>query len=293
MGEDVYKSLDNDPNAPAYGNRLLKVKSLKVKVASSPNPITGVQAEAKLEVVMRRESTAYTGQKTVTKKFPITLELDASKQLTGCVSDVSAIADPVKKEVCLELGGNWGGSPEKCTYERICPQGEYLESFGKAGKVCKTSPKIADKTCPAGEAVTKFVNGVPVCGAVSGTTTQTSQPQQTAPVTQWTLIKAKKRIHVKMGASISQQDYLAKVDRLRGLTVCSGNHACCGIRRPSRFGPADWKKIHALNCVGGLECIPRNIQESLPGACTWYDSFAGTTYSSNGRTEADIWCRCK
>ena len=171
-GEDVYKSLDNDPNAPAYGNRLLKVKSLKVVVPPSPNPITGDQAEAELEVVMRRESSAYTGQKTVTKKFPITLELDASKQLTGCVSDVSAIADPVKKEakkeICLELGGNWGGTPEQCTYERICPQGQYLESFGKAGKVCKPLP-LALPSCTQDQTIGYDSTGTPECrSAVTG-----------------------------------------------------------------------------------------------------------------------------
>ena len=169
-GEDVYKSLDNDPNAPAYGNRLLKVKSLKVVVPPSPNPITGDQAEAKLEVVMRRESTAYTGQKTVTKKFPITLELDASKQLTGCVSDVSAIADPLTEKVCKDVFGSgaWDGTLKECN-PGACPSGEFMEGFDGTGKVCKTPPKIADKTCPSGEAFNKLENGALKCEAVSGT----------------------------------------------------------------------------------------------------------------------------
>ena len=183
-GADVYKSLDRDPNAPAYGNRLLKVKSLKVVVASSL--ITGDQAEAKLEVVMRRESSAYTGQKTVTKKFPITLELDASRQLTGCVSDVGAIADPVKKEakkeVCKEVWGSaaWDDTNSKCN-PSACPSGEYLEGFDASGKVCKKLPKMADVTCPTGEAFNKLENGALVCGQVATTSATGAPANQRVP----------------------------------------------------------------------------------------------------------------
>ena len=161
-GEDVYKSLDNDPNAPAYGNRLLKVKSLKVKVASSPSPITGTQAEAKLEVVMRRESSAYTGQKTVTKKFPLTLNLDASKKLTGCLSNM----DVMTAGICNSLGGNWqGGTCElpNPVVNKECSTGKVQIGFDGTGE-----PKCVSLDCPAGQ-VLKGINastGAVTCAAL-------------------------------------------------------------------------------------------------------------------------------
>ena len=39
----VYQALTADPNAPSYGNRLLKVASLKLVVNTNPNPIPGIR----------------------------------------------------------------------------------------------------------------------------------------------------------------------------------------------------------------------------------------------------------
>ena len=164
----VYESLTSNPNAPSYGNRLLKVASLKLVVNTNPNPIPGDQAGAMLEVTLQKISSAYTGQVETVKKFPVTLELDTAKNLVGCVSDISAVADPVKEAICKEIGGTtaWNAGSKKCTFG-ACPSGEYLEGFDTSGKVCKTVPQIADMACAQqGWAVTKFQNGVPVCEEV-------------------------------------------------------------------------------------------------------------------------------
>ena len=164
----VYQALTADPNAPSYGNRLLKVASLKLVVNTNPNPIPGDQAGAMLEVTLQKISSAYTGQIETVKKFPVTLELDTAKKLVGCVSDISAVADPVKEAICKEIGGTtaWDTTTKTCTFG-ACQSGEYLEGFDTSGKVCKTLPQIADMACTQqGWAVTKFQNGVPVCEEV-------------------------------------------------------------------------------------------------------------------------------
>ena len=169
----VYQALTADPNAPSYGNRLLKVASLKLVVNANPNPIPGDQAGAMLEVTLQKISSAYTGQVETVKKFPVTLELDTAKKLVGCVSDISAVADPVKEAICKEIGGTsaWNAGTKKCTFG-ACPSGEYLEGFDTSGKVCNSLPQIADMACTQqGWAVTKFQNGVPVCEEVVPATT--------------------------------------------------------------------------------------------------------------------------
>ena len=169
----VYQALTSNPNAPSYGNRLLKVASLKLVVNTNPNPIPGDQAGAMLEVTLQKISSAYTGQVETVKKFPVTLELDTAKNLVGCVSDISAVADPVKEAICKEIGGTtaWDTSTKTCTFG-ACPSGEYLEGFDTSGRVCKSLPQIADMACAQqGWAVTKFQNGVPVCEEVIPATT--------------------------------------------------------------------------------------------------------------------------
>ena len=120
-----------------YGNRLIKIDTLKV-IEPSVNS-SGDQAEAKLEVVMLKESGAITGYKKVTKTFDMTLVLDpTSNTVTHCNADAGGMVSAV----CLGMGG---------TYDK------------------NRNPKcllIANLDCPSGEAVTKFENGVPVCKTV-------------------------------------------------------------------------------------------------------------------------------
>ena len=105
-----------------YGNRLLKVSSIKVV-----NPVVnGDTAEAKLEVVMERTSRAYTGQKRVTKNFDLTLNLDPSASfptLVGCATGGGELI-----AMCNALGGNWGSG--KCT---LAPAPSAASGTGSCG----------------------------------------------------------------------------------------------------------------------------------------------------------------
>ena len=125
-----------------YGNRQLKVSSIRVT-----DPIrTGDTAEAKLRVVMERTSRAYKGEKTVTKDFDLTLNLDTSANpptLVGCATGGGELI-----AMCNALGGTWGG--------------------GKCALAPPPSPKPTTGSCGAGEAMTGVDgNGDAVCVALS------------------------------------------------------------------------------------------------------------------------------
>ena len=154
-----------------YGNRLVKISSMNLTIDS--DPIAGNQAEAVLEVVMSRESAAYTGQKTVAKSFDLTLELDGSNNLLRCASDVSAVAEPVKKEICSDIGGSWDDSLKKCTFGRSCAEGEYLASFDASGKVCKSRNLRCSKQ---GEVMVGISNGVADCVPMAAAPAPAAEP---------------------------------------------------------------------------------------------------------------------
>ena len=146
-GEDVYKSLDNDPNAPAYGNRLLKVKSLKVKVPPSPIPDNGGSGgggtgggHATGEFRLYRTKDRH-------QKVPHNAgvgRLQTTDRLrVGCECDSGSGKKGGEERGLSGVGGNWGGSPEQCTYERICPQGntwKVSEKREKSARPCQKSP---------------------------------------------------------------------------------------------------------------------------------------------------------
>ena len=96
-----------------YGNRLVKIVSMKVKVAPT---VSGAQASADFEVVFERVNRAYTGQKEVTKEFPLSLALDSSGNLKGCLSTLDSISLALKKQICQEIGGAsaWDATHQKC-----------------------------------------------------------------------------------------------------------------------------------------------------------------------------------
>ena len=150
-----------------YGNRLVKIESMTIEVDSFGSGST--QAQAELAVVMGRENRAYTGQKTLTKTFPLTLELDGAGKLAGCVSNAGAVT----QGVCTSLGGKWNGSACTLTMAEIgseCPGSTLLKGFDSTGaKLCATAVK--DMNCPDGEKVVGFAGGVPVCGSECDWTT--------------------------------------------------------------------------------------------------------------------------
>ena len=92
-----------------YGNRLIEIQDMKVKVAPV---VTGDQAEAEFVVTLKRKSSAYTGQKTVVREFPFTLNLDTSvspPKLVGCVSGAE-----MTQGMCTAFGGTWDSTAGKC-----------------------------------------------------------------------------------------------------------------------------------------------------------------------------------
>ena len=124
-----------------YGNRLLKISSIKVVEPV----VSGNTAEAKLEVVMERTSRAYTGEKTVTKNFDLTLNLDTSANpptLVGCATGGGELI-----VMCKALGGTWGG--------------------GKCSLPAPAAPILPDLSCPAGEFLTGILAGAAQCGKPS------------------------------------------------------------------------------------------------------------------------------
>ena len=143
-GQPIIKTMGLDPNI-TYGNRLLKVSSIKLLKPV----ISGGQAEAELEVVMRRESSAYKGQKTIAKRFPLTLNLDiATSQLISC----AATSEAQTQAVCTSLGGKWNGATGKCdavTYPgQSCGAGEAMTGIDGRGDVVCMQVSSATSVAP-------------------------------------------------------------------------------------------------------------------------------------------------
>ena len=147
-----------------YGNRLVKISSMRLVVPAGAT-IVDDQTGGDFEVVFERVSRVYTGQKTVTKSFPVTLELDPSNSFKGCRSTFDSVAMEVKKKICSELGGVWTDATGKCgklVAGKVCPAGRIMEGFDSGGNVrCVASH--ANRRC-AGKVVTGFdSNGVAEC----------------------------------------------------------------------------------------------------------------------------------
>ena len=77
-----------------------------------------------MDVVVEFEklSRAITGQKTVTKTIPLTLELDASDKISSCHAPQNFV---MKQQLCSEMGGSWDGNTKKCGVPD-CQTGEVL-----------------------------------------------------------------------------------------------------------------------------------------------------------------------
>ena len=146
-----------------YGNRLVKINSMSLRVDGQP--IVRNQAEAELRVVMNRESRAYTGPRTVLKSFPLMLNLDGASNIIGCVSNASAVTNTVAERLCKDFEGASGWDPATRTCNITpCGTGLYMAGFSAPGtKKCRLP--VPDTGCAGGEAVYGFVGGVPSCRA--------------------------------------------------------------------------------------------------------------------------------
>ena len=204
-----------------YRNRLVSFTSINLKVSAAP---TGTQAEAVLEVVMNRESSAYKGQTAVTKSFPLTLELDGANNLAACLPD-SGLIDPVVESLCRNTGGPtaWDGTTRTCNLG-VCPgTGEFIQgllrppdplnpSAPRRGITC-AQPNTAI-TCPDGQAVTGFVGGVPQCSALSCASLSDAQ--------------------VRAGLSNFAGDYSTTIDTCAGENDTIRRITCTAANRPYR-----------------------------------------------------------
>ena len=144
-----------------YRNRLVKIASINLKVADA----SGGQAEAVLQVEMSRESRAFSGQRLVTKSFPLTLELDASDNLTACTPQ-TAMVEPVVQSMCGIYGGStaWDTTNRECNLG-ICSGAGFMRGFRpSSGGMCDT-PNF-ERTCPERESLVGFQGGVPQCSAL-------------------------------------------------------------------------------------------------------------------------------
>ena len=165
-----------------YGNRLLKVSSIQV----TDPVLSGDTAEAKLKVVMERTNRAYTGEKTVTKDFELTLNLDTSANpptLVGCATGGGELI-----AMCNALGGTWAGGncalappPEPTIPDVSCGADKVLTGFSGGNPVCVEQASVASSSpgsenpCSAGEAwMGNNADGDVVC-------TRLSAGQATAP----------------------------------------------------------------------------------------------------------------
>ena len=81
-------------------NRLLRVESIKF---ANPRG-SGQSKEVDMEVTIKRLGKANAGHTSV-KKFPITVELDASGKVAGCHSVLDSKEHGIKTRMCNEMGG--------------------------------------------------------------------------------------------------------------------------------------------------------------------------------------------
>ena len=151
-----------------YGNRLVKIASMELAVPSGATPVAN-QIGGGFEVVFERTSKAYTGQKTVSKSFPLTLELDASNNFVGCRSTFDSVALGVKEEICDEMGGTWNGTTGKCVpadpvANKGCSGGRAITGFDSGGNPVCAFPH-ANRRCPTGTVRGFDNNGTAECVA--------------------------------------------------------------------------------------------------------------------------------
>ena len=177
-----------------YGNRLVSVTSQTLKVNANPLPTGGGDTQGTLEVVMTRESRAYTGQKTVTRRVPLVLRVDGSNNLTSCQFDETALADAILKRICEDIAkwppaasptppppSPWDPATRRCNLG-ICSGNEIMKGFDSTGKACRLA--IPDMACATGEVVLGIKvdyssgNVTLVCGPARGSSCAILTPAQ-------------------------------------------------------------------------------------------------------------------
>ena len=141
------------PSAPF--NRLVKLRDAKLTNIQG----TGTTREVEVELTFEKLSKAISGQKTVTRLIPLTLELDTANTITSCHSPQNYV---MKEQLCKEMGGTWNGSNKKCSVPD-CSTGQALTKTS-TGFAC-VSP-LNNKKCANDQIFKGFnSNGVAICKA--------------------------------------------------------------------------------------------------------------------------------
>ena len=113
-----------------------------------------------VNVEFEKLSRAITGQKTVTKTIPLTLELDASDKISSCHAPQNFV---MKQQLCSEMGGSWDGGTKKCGVPD-CQTGEVLTKT-PGGLNCVPASSSNVPNCDQGKILGFDSNKKPqVCG---------------------------------------------------------------------------------------------------------------------------------
>ena len=132
-------------------NRLVKLRDAKLTNIQG----TGTTREVDVELTFEKLSKAISGQKTVKRLIPLTLELDTANTITSCHSPQNYV---MKEQLCKEMGGTWNGSNKKCSVPD-CSTGQALTKTS-TGFACVSAGSLPN--CPNGKII-KRVGGIWKC----------------------------------------------------------------------------------------------------------------------------------
>ena len=102
-----------DPNKDI--GRMLRVEEILLDNV----PASGQTREIEVRVTIKKLSRAITGEDTVIKTIPLTVQMDANDKIASCHTKLDAIAVAIKKEFCDDIGADWDASTGKCSLQQI------------------------------------------------------------------------------------------------------------------------------------------------------------------------------
>lgn len=98
-----------------YSNNQLKFNEIKVsELVTSNIPSGNKYGEAKIEITFEKVSKILSGNKTITKKFPIQIELSPTDELISCFSGTDNAILTAKIEACKSIDGTFDLVSDKC-----------------------------------------------------------------------------------------------------------------------------------------------------------------------------------
>ena len=137
-GEDVI--IKNNPgDGTSYSNRLLRISSLEFRDIT----VNGSMAVFDLHVTFEKMSKTIKGEKRVTKKFPMAVEINPNNEALYCTSHIDASLSSAKKELCAEIGGIFDENTQTCSSalaNKRCPEGKFMVGFDNNMSLACASP---------------------------------------------------------------------------------------------------------------------------------------------------------